>query len=351
MSYRLKAKYGHDMDHLTATMPEQSDKPINLQVFDQIEFRRALASFPTGVAIMTSRDGQGEPVGLTCNSFSSVSLDPPLVLWSLRKASKSIDIFRSAKTFAINVLAEDQDHLSQHFATSSILKKFETIDWSTGYAGLPLIDDCVARFHCDVSAQHDAGDHIIFLGQVVKYEVLREDDSLVFYKGAYMMLSQSLRAIAQKGIITHDALAQSRLLIYGMLLTLACQNGEESDFVAIEKNLQHMDDMVVAGDMARRMVAALEFFNLISRAAHNEVMSLIAKSLNTLLQHTVKAKVEKNDPSFVYVPELDSIRWKILAALRARDKESAVRETSAYLEHITHSSSLNTPDTHQVHHK
>lgn len=327
------------MNKSTASGMSPLVKPFSSEAFDKTEYRRALGSFPTGVAIMTTRDGNGEPTGLTCNSFSSVSLDPPLVLWSLRKASKSIDIFRTAKTFAINVLAEDQDHLSQRFATSSILKKFENIPWSTGYSELPLIDDCVTRFHCDVSAQHDAGDHIIFLGHVVKYEQVREDDSLVFYKGAYMMLTQSLRTMAQKGTITHDELGQSRLLIYGMLLKLACQNAEESDLLAIEKNLNHMDDLVAKGDMERRMDAAIEFFDLISRAAHNEVMSLIAKSLNTLLQHTVKAKVEKNDPKLVYVPELDVIRWKILAAIRARDKESAVSMMNAYIEQATHSTS------------
>ena len=179
------------MNNSTAHAIRPHGKALHTTSFDQNEYRRALGSFPTGVAIMTTRDGEGEPTGLTCNSFSSVSLDPPLVLWSLRKASKSIDIFREAKSFAINVLAEDQDHLSQRFATSSILKKFENVSWSTGYSLLPLIDDCVARFHCDVSAQHDAGDHIIFLGQVVKYEMVREGDPLVFYKGAYAMLTQT----------------------------------------------------------------------------------------------------------------------------------------------------------------
>ena len=306
--------------------------------FDLKEYRRALGSFPTGVAIITTRDAEGEPVGLTCNSFSSVSLEPPLVLWSLRKASKSIDIFRAASSFAINVLAEDQDHLSQRFATSSITNKFETVQWSTGHVDLPLIDHCVARFQCKMHAQHDAGDHIIFIGEVAQFEVVREDDSLVFYKGAYMMLTQSLRSMAQKGTITHDELAQTRLLIYGMLLKLACQNGEESDFSAIEKNLQRMDALIAADDMTGRMAAAIEFFDLISQSARNQVMSLIAHSLNSLLQHTVQARIEKNNPKLVYVPELDAIRWKILEALRERDKESAVIAMNAYIEHATHPS-------------
>lgn len=304
--------------------------------FDSKEFRRALGSFPTGVAIITTRDFEGEPAGLTCNSFSSVSLDPPLVLWSLRKASKSIDIFRAAPSFAINVLAEDQDHLSQRFATSSIVQKFEGVRWTTGYSDLPLIEQCVARFQCSTFAQHDAGDHIIFIGRVEKFEVVREEDPLVFYKGAYMMLTESLRSMAQKGRISQAELSQARLLIYGMLLKLACQNGEKSDFIAIEENLNHMDQLVAAGNMAERMTAAIKFFDLISLAARNDVIRLIAQSLNTLLQHTVQARAEKNSANLVYVPELDGLRWKLLAALRERDTDLAVSTMNLYIERVVH---------------
>ncbi len=310
--------------------------PAVAPAFDSQEFRRALGTFPTGVAIITTRDAEGAPSGLTCNSFSSVSLEPPLVLWSLRKASKSIEIFRAAKSFAINVLAEDQDHLSQRFATSSITDKFEGVHWTTGYSNLPLIEQCVARFQCSTFAQHDAGDHIIFIGQVEKFEVVREEDPLVFYKGAYMMLTQSLRSMAQKGKISHHELAQARLLIYGMLLKLACQNGEESDFVALEANLNHMDQLVAAGNMTDRMKAAIKFFDLISLAARNDVMRLIAQSLNTLLQHTVQARAEQNNVNLVYVPELDSLRWKILAAMRERNVALAVTTMDLYIERATH---------------
>lgn len=318
---------------LVSVAPELA--PTALPSFDSREFRRALGSFPTGVAIITTRDADGEPSGLTCNSFSSVSLEPPLVLWSLRKASKSIEMFRAAKSFAINVLAEDQDHLSQRFATSSIAKKFEGVAWSTGYEELPLIDQCVARFQCDMFAQHDAGDHIVVIGKVEKFEVVREEDPLVFYKGAYMMLTQSLRDLAQKGRISHRALAQARRVIYGTLLQLACENGEPADFDAIEENLRLMDAHIAAGNMSERMIAAIKFFDLISSAARNDVMTLIAQSLNTLLQHTVKAQVATDQANPVYVPVLDPIRWEILAAMRARDVESAIAAMNLYIERAT----------------
>jgi flavin reductase (DIM6/NTAB) family NADH-FMN oxidoreductase RutF len=313
-------------------------KPADLEpaaAFDSKEFRRALGSFPTGVAIITSRETDGEPAGLTCNSFSSVSLEPPIVLWSLRKASKSINTFKAAKSFAINVLAEDQDHLSQRFATSSIAKKFEGVAWSTGYDNLPLIDQCVARFECRTLAQHDAGDHIVFMGQVEKFEIVREEDSLVFYKGAYMMLTQSLRNLAQKGRISHGALAQARRMVYGTLLQLACENGETADFDAIEKNLQAMDACIAAGHMHERGIAAIRFFDLISQAARNDVMTLIAESLNTLLEHTVKVQTETGQAVPGYVPELDPIRRDILAALRARDVSAATAAMNLYVECAT----------------
>src|SRR5690606_13435822 len=151
-----------------------------------------------------------QPVGLTCNSFSSVSLDPPLVLWSLRTSSKSLAAFRASSSFAINVLAEDQSKLSSRFASSSVADKFEGIAHSEGFRGVPLIDDCLARFHCSTFSEHEAGDHIIFIGRVERFEHGREEDPLVFYKGAYMILTQSLRELAAQGRVSKPALIEAR---------------------------------------------------------------------------------------------------------------------------------------------
>ncbi|WP_082497592.1 flavin reductase [Pseudorhodoferax sp. Leaf267] len=315
----------------TLTAPPAVQTPA----IDQKEFRRALGSFPTGVAIITTRDRDGTPTGLTCNSFSSVSLEPPLVLWSLRKASKSIEIFRGARSFVINVLAEDQDHLSSRFATSSIADKFDGVAWKTGYDDMPLVDDCVARFECSVFQQHDAGDHIVFIGQVQAFEVVREEDPLVFYKGAYMMLTQSMRELANKGRVSHRALAESRTMIYGALLRLACENAQPADLDAIEDILRRMDAQVAAGDMAGRMKSAIRFFELISAAAHNEVIALVAQSLNTLLLHTVKAEAATGTAPDTYVPALNPIRREILAALRQRDEPAALAAMAQYVARAT----------------
>jgi len=155
------------------------------EAFDPREFRRALGSFPTGVAIITTRDTDGTPVGLTCNSFSSVSLDPPLVLWSLRSASKSLDAFRRAGAFAVHVLAQHQHELSSRFAGSTG-SKFDGMNLPD--EGLPEVPGCIARFVCRTAFEHQAGDHVVFFGEVQGFEHC-EQEPLVFHRGAYGVVS------------------------------------------------------------------------------------------------------------------------------------------------------------------
>lgn len=310
--------------------------------FDAKEFRHALGCFPTGVAIITTVDGQGKACGLTCNSFSSVSLDPPLVLWSLRKQSSSIEIFKNTQSFAINVLAGDQGELSGRFATSSIPDKFEGVAYESGYAGVPLINDCVARFHCSMHQQHDAGDHIIFIGQVERFERVREDDPLVFCKGAYMMVTQSLRELAARGTIGPAKLLEARRLVYLGMVGLACTNAQEEDFKAIECTLRQMQTYIDAGDMLQRARLAIRFFDQIAAAAHNEVIAVVAQSLTTLLQLSVNEYHKSDRVGNLYRPELDPLRWQILSALKNRDKIEVERVVSDYLEYVSNAK-LNAP--------
>lgn len=316
-----------------AKMPE-AQAEVATQ-FDSKEFRHALGCFPTGVAIITTLDGQGKACGLTCNSFSSVSLDPPLVLWSLRKKSSSIDIFRGADAFAINVLAGDQGELSGRFATSAIADKFEGVAFESGFAGVPLISDCVARFHCSMHQQHDAGDHIIFIGRVERFERVREDDPLVFCKGAYMMVTQSLRELAAKGAIGPAKLLEARRLVYIGMVRLACTNAASEDFDAIQLTLQQMQDKIDAGDMLQRARLAIRFFDQIAAAAHNEVIAVVAQSLTTLLQLSVNEYHKSDQVGTLYRPELDPLRWQILTALKDRDKAAVEHAVSDYLEYVS----------------
>jgi flavin reductase (DIM6/NTAB) family NADH-FMN oxidoreductase RutF len=136
-----------------------------LQAPSPQQLRHALGRFATGVTIVTCRDAHGAPSGLTANSFAGVSLEPPLVLWSLRRASPSTPTFTAATAFNVNVLTEAQIELSRHFA-SRVSHKFSLGTWSEGRNGAPVLADCAAVFECTSVARHDIGDHLLFVGQV-----------------------------------------------------------------------------------------------------------------------------------------------------------------------------------------
>jgi flavin reductase (DIM6/NTAB) family NADH-FMN oxidoreductase RutF len=149
-------------------------------------FRKCLGQFATGVAIVTTCVN-GEPVGLTVNSFSSVSLTPPLVLWSIAESSNSYASFCVADSYTINVLAEDQIELSKHFAKSG-LNKFASVAWSSGRNGVPTLHGVAAFFECDRESEHRGGDHLILVGRV-RRAVHFERNALLFAQGRYGIAS------------------------------------------------------------------------------------------------------------------------------------------------------------------
>lgn len=151
--------------------------------FDPMEFRKALGAFATGVTILTTRAADGAPVGLTVNSFNSVSLDPPLVLWSLANNSLSLGAFREAQHWAVHVLATDQEELSGRFARRGE-DKFTGLELDAGVGGIPLLQGCAARFQCRTASQYQGGDHVIFIGEVISFD-RAETPPLVFHSGRY----------------------------------------------------------------------------------------------------------------------------------------------------------------------
>ncbi|WP_292935554.1 flavin reductase family protein [Noviherbaspirillum sp.] len=161
---------------------------------DSTRFRKALGAFTTGVTIVTTRDGAGRDVGLTVNSFNSVSLDPPLVLWSLARSASSLPAFASADFFAVHVLAADQAPLSHRFAQRGA-EKFSGMPLQRGLGGLPLLDGCAARFECRTVHRYEGGDHEIFVGEVVSF-VHYERPPLVFQGGAYATVLKRMDAAA-----------------------------------------------------------------------------------------------------------------------------------------------------------
>jgi flavin reductase (DIM6/NTAB) family NADH-FMN oxidoreductase RutF len=156
--------------------------------FDRRDFRKALGQFSTGVTVITTRAIDGRRVGMTANSFSSVSLDPPLVLWSLARQAPSVGDFTGASHFAINVLAAHQHHLSRQFSTPQA-DKFGGVDCCEGTAGVPLLNGVIARFVCRNVKQYDGGDHLIFIGEVERYDRF-DGEPLVFHSGYYQVTTR-----------------------------------------------------------------------------------------------------------------------------------------------------------------
>jgi flavin reductase (DIM6/NTAB) family NADH-FMN oxidoreductase RutF len=152
-------------------------------LFDSRELRRALGAFVTGVTVVTTTD-EGRFHGVTANSFSSVSLDPPLVLWSQAVKTQSYQTFFDAECFAVNILAEDQVELSNRFAKSSS-EKFAGLEVDIGLGGVPLLRGCGARLQCRVVSRVPGGDHTIYIGEVVSIEQA-ERKPLVFGNGQYL---------------------------------------------------------------------------------------------------------------------------------------------------------------------
>jgi len=156
--------------------------------FDRRDLRRALGQFATGVTVVTARGRGGRIVGMTVNSFASVSLDPPLVLWSVSRQAASFADFAEASHFAVNVLAANQHHLSRQFSTP-VIDKFEGVEILPGEVGCPLLAGASAHFICRKVRQMDGGDHVIFLGEIEEYR-WRESEPLVFHSGRYRVATR-----------------------------------------------------------------------------------------------------------------------------------------------------------------
>lgn len=153
--------------------------------FSGRQFRNALGRFATGVTVVTTMTDNG-PLAMTVNSFASVSLDPPLVLWSPARKSDRFEAFEAASHFAIHILAREQETLSIRFAAAG--DDFEGVEFEPGLGGSPVLPNCAAVFECRHAAGYDGGDHLIVVGEVLRISE-REAEPLLYYRGAYAELS------------------------------------------------------------------------------------------------------------------------------------------------------------------
>ena len=153
-------------------------------MFSSREFRAALGMFATGVTIVTARTGQGELIGLTANSFNSVSLDPPLVLWSLARAAGSLPSFSTGSHYAINILAADQRDLAERFALKGA-DRWAGVAFTEGAGGAPLLTGAAASFECFNRSRYEEGDHVIFVGEVERCDHRLGASPLLFHGGQF----------------------------------------------------------------------------------------------------------------------------------------------------------------------
>jgi len=178
--------------------------------FDPRDLRRAFGCFMTGVTVVTTLDENGEPCGFTANSFTSVSLEPPLVLVNILSSAHGCQVFTSAPGFAVNILANNQRDLSNRFARAGE-DKFATIDWRPGPVGSPVIDRVVAWFDCEMYQQVEAGDHVILIGRIGHYQY-NTHAPLGYCRGSYVssgMTPQMLQLVSSPGALRVGAIVEN----------------------------------------------------------------------------------------------------------------------------------------------
>ena len=160
---------------------------------DPRAFRQALGQFATGVAIITAQAVDRGIIGLTMSSFNSVSLDPPLILFSIDRRSASLNAMIDAKGYAVNILGRDQEHLSDKFA-KALGDKWTAVEHTFGDGVAPLIAGALAHFECTPYAHHDGGDHVIFVGRVKRFTAYPQKEPLIFFRGMYRSLASNERS-------------------------------------------------------------------------------------------------------------------------------------------------------------
>lgn len=154
---------------------------------DPREFRTALGAFCTGVTVITTCGPRGEPVGNTASSFNSVSLDPPLILWSLGRRAYSLKAYLSTDHFAVNVLRQGQEELSNRFARA-LDDKWSGIEYETWETGCPILPNALAVFECKTAYTYQGGDHVIFVGEVLRFDHDPHGIPLLFWRGNYRFM-------------------------------------------------------------------------------------------------------------------------------------------------------------------
>ena len=285
------------------------------QPFDAREFRNTLCTFTTGVTIITTRDGDGLPVGVTANSFNSVSLDPPMVLWSLARKARSVAAFENAEHFAVHILAANQESLSNRFARSGE-DKFAGISTEAGIGDMPLLTGCASRLQCRTKFKYDGGDHLIFVGEVLHFD--REDVvPLAFQSGKYAIAAHTK---PDQGNTVPDLPNSFGEDFLGYLLT----RSHYQVYLRIRERLQQQDiddaSWFVISSLTAKGERSLAELNAMYTITGNRIE---AKSLADLERRGLVARIGDDGDATTYslTEAGDKVAWQILAEAKLRETE------------------------------
>ena len=224
----------------------------NDSTFDPKAFRRALGNFATGVTIITTVGPDGEKVGVTASSFNSLSMDPPLILWSSMKEARSCEAFEKASHFAVNILSSDQMDMSNHFARQQD-DKFAGFEWEEGIGGSPIFPNCAGRFQCETYDKLDGGDHWIFVGKVVAFDDFGRAP-LCFHQGSYSMVFSHPGSGAKQKVDVENMPSDGRMGNHKFFMMLrairAYQDRYQPKVTSLDVNLIESRSLLVLSDIA-----------------------------------------------------------------------------------------------------
>lgn len=269
--------------------------------FDQREFRNALGTFTTGVTIITACQADGKLVGVTANSFNSVSLDPPLVLWSLSKSSNSLPAFEAAEYWAVHILSHDQDQLATHFSKPSY-DKFAGFDLETGMGGAPLLEGCTTRMQCKTAYRYDGGDHIIMVGEVMHFEH-SDIAPLVYQRGNYAIATRKELADEAEALIKATATSGSfdeNSMSYLLGSAYFHLYGKLREFGAM-KGLNDAEFFVLNTLAARNGRSLAELNRLFVYAGHTPLINVLDDMTARGLVQVVVDQGERNEQGLFYL--------------------------------------------------
>jgi 3-hydroxy-9,10-secoandrosta-1,3,5(10)-triene-9,17-dione monooxygenase reductase component len=276
--------------------------------FDPTDFRRALGMFATGVTIVTARAADGTPVGITANSFNSVSMQPPMVLWSLARNARSLPVFEAAEHWNVHILSNEQEAMSNRFARAGE-DKFGGVSLDPSSTGAPLLPGCSARFQCRTVFRYEGGDHIIFVGEVIDYD-RSERPPLLYVTGNYALAARKAGAIStEPAAATADLPYSEDLLGYllgrahyqfmaGFRRTLNEQKLSDRDFFVL--SLLSVRDRLTTPEIATHIVytgvdigdvalSALVDRGLLERSPGPEVRYSLAEAGRDAILHVLAA--------------------------------------------------------------